>query len=235
MTDIITVQPNSAGELVVDSRLVAEELGVQHKNLLETIKRHQVQLEQALGAVNFKCREFTTQQGNRSVERFALLDEGQAAFILTCSRNTPRVVRAKLFISKEFLKARQLLQASKSIQDFMDAAPGDEGIKSMGGGFVYLIQAKTTNYCKIGVSSKPFQRLTTLQTGSPLELIIVERIFSTEPFKLEAALHRHYSQQWVRGEWYDLPKSEIDLFVVSANRIDSQIEQLALSEAKLAA
>jgi phage regulator Rha-like protein len=36
-----------SGDLVVDSRLIAESLGIEHYNFLETIERHQTLIEQA--------------------------------------------------------------------------------------------------------------------------------------------------------------------------------------------
>ena len=47
MSDFIVSQ-HSDNVLVVDSRLISQELGIEHGNFMETIKKYQKQAEQAL-------------------------------------------------------------------------------------------------------------------------------------------------------------------------------------------
>lgn len=49
----LTVE-NRNGILVVDSRLIAEELGIEHKNLLSTIDGRILEIESEFGAVTFE-------------------------------------------------------------------------------------------------------------------------------------------------------------------------------------
>ena len=107
---------NRDGVLVVDSRLIAEELNIRHKNFLATIEKYLNQIELSFGAVAFETREFKTKQGNHSTERFAWLTEDQATFLMTLSRNTEKVVQCKLELLKAFSKAKQVIKDTLSVQ-----------------------------------------------------------------------------------------------------------------------
>jgi Rha family phage regulatory protein len=108
MSDLTVKEHND--KLVVDSRLIAESLGIKHKNFLATIEKYQTQIESSFGAIAFETREFKTKQGNRSNERYAYLTEEQATFLMTLSRNTEKVVRCKLELVKAFIKAKKLIK-----------------------------------------------------------------------------------------------------------------------------
>jgi hypothetical protein len=92
-------------------------------------------------------------------------------------------------------------------------------------GFVYLVRASKTSFYKIGCSKKPYQRLQSLQTGSPLEIKIIERIFSFDCQGLEKDLHDYYSAYWLRGEWFDFPEEVVREFVSTANDLDKTREE----------
>jgi|GEM_PF-2319242 len=96
-------------QLVVDSRLIAADLQIQHKNFLATIDKNLSEIEEAFGAVAFKTREFKTKQGNTSTERYAFLTEDQAHYVMTLSRNTEKVRRCKRNLVKAFSEAKQAL------------------------------------------------------------------------------------------------------------------------------
>ena len=96
--------------LVVDSRLIADSLSIKHKNLGATIEKYKSKIESSFGAIAFETREFKTKQGNSSSERYALLNEEQATFLMTLSRNTERVVQCKVELVKAFTKAKKLIK-----------------------------------------------------------------------------------------------------------------------------
>jgi hypothetical protein len=52
------------GELVVDSRLIAERLGIEHRSFLETVENYRTQVEQAFGVLRFETAKPTSPQGN---------------------------------------------------------------------------------------------------------------------------------------------------------------------------
>jgi phage regulator Rha-like protein len=94
------------GILVVDSRIIAERLGVQHKNFLDTINTHKESIEAAFGRVAFETRPFETAGGTQQV-KVAFLTEEQATAIMTLSRNTPQVVELKMTLVKAFVEAKK--------------------------------------------------------------------------------------------------------------------------------
>lgn len=95
-------------------------------------------------------------------------------------------------------------------------------------GFIYLVKQDSSSFYKIGKSKKPHKRLESLQIGSPVELIIVERYFSMDCGQLECLLHKYYKHYWVRGEWFDFPGSVVKDFLMIARELDGVVEDLLL-------
>ena len=91
-------------------------------------------------------------------------------------------------------------------------------------GFVYLARNGNTHWYKIGISKQPYRRMTQLQVGTPLEITLVERVFTMDAPKLEKALHEYYQAYWMRGEWFDLPTGEVVIFDKIAGRLNRQLE-----------
>jgi phage regulator Rha-like protein len=104
------------GRLVVDSRLIAKELGIQHKNFLATLDKYIEEIEEDWGTVAFETREFKTSQGNTSAERVAFLTEPQAALLMTYSRNTEIVRRCKRQLVKAFETAKLALSGAVELR-----------------------------------------------------------------------------------------------------------------------
>ncbi|MGD1852693.1 MAG: Rha family transcriptional regulator [Leptolyngbyaceae cyanobacterium] len=75
------------GELVVDSRLIAERLGIEHKNFLENIERYKNDITQAFGLPLLKT-EAVKKKGYRGVKhlKYYLLTENQIKFLISRSR-----------------------------------------------------------------------------------------------------------------------------------------------------
>lgn len=85
----------------LDSRLIAQQLGVEHKNLLANVTRYQSDLER------FGLLAFETRVRDRGIPtRFALLNENQCYFLATLSRNTAQVVAFKVWLVKTFSEYR---------------------------------------------------------------------------------------------------------------------------------
>lgn len=85
---------DDGGDLYVDSRLIAERLGIQHESFLRTIDNYQTRIESAFGGLRFGIGVPDKPTGNPP--RYALLNEDQATFVMTLSRNSPEVVQCKL-------------------------------------------------------------------------------------------------------------------------------------------
>ncbi len=104
------------GQLVVDSRLIAQELGIQHKNFLANLDKYIEEIEEDWGTVAFQTREFKTNQGNTTAERVAFLTEPQATLLMTYSRNTEQVRRCKRQLVRAFEKAKQALSSAVELR-----------------------------------------------------------------------------------------------------------------------
>lgn len=89
----------------VDSRLLAQHMGVKHKNSMELLDKHKVDFIE-LGVVAFQTEKPTGPSGGRP-ERFALLNEDQAYLLLTYSRNTATVRALKVNLVRAFSQARK--------------------------------------------------------------------------------------------------------------------------------
>ncbi|OWY64729.1 hypothetical protein B7486_45695 [cyanobacterium TDX16] len=100
----LVVTTYSDGSLVVDSRLIAQELGITHKALMETIRNYQPLIEQQFGTVRF---ETEGSNGLPGYAVFCYLTEDQASFVGTLSRNTDQVVAFKAHLVKAFSEAKQ--------------------------------------------------------------------------------------------------------------------------------
>ena len=84
-------------DMLVDSRLIAKNIGIQHKHAFEQIKNFKSDFEE-IGILRFKTEEI---EGRGQPEKYALLNEDQAYLLLTFCRNTARVrsMKVKLIIA----------------------------------------------------------------------------------------------------------------------------------------
>lgn len=89
----------------VDSRELAQRLGVKHKNTIELLDKHKADFLE-LGVLPFQTEKPSGPNGGRP-ERFALLNEDQAYLLLTYSRNTAKVRGLKVKLVQAFSAARK--------------------------------------------------------------------------------------------------------------------------------
>lgn len=95
------VHVNTDGALTTTSEIVAAGVGVQHKNVLETIRKNQADFEE-FGRVAFETRTRQTAGGPQKTN-IAVLNREQAMFAMTLFRNTPVVVDFKKNLIKAFV------------------------------------------------------------------------------------------------------------------------------------
>ena len=109
---LLTVSDRGDGVIVVDSRLIAAQLGIQHKNFLGTIEKYNPKMASnpEMGPAAFETRLVKRLQGGTYEERWAWLTELQATFVMTLSRNTEQVVNCKLALAIAFEKAKQIIK-----------------------------------------------------------------------------------------------------------------------------
>jgi len=99
-------------EARVDSRVLAERLQIQHKNLLELVEKYKSKFAE------FGTFAFQTRKSGGMPIRYALLNEDQAYLLLTFSRNTERVVGLKVELVKAFSRFRQHRQTEADYLPF---------------------------------------------------------------------------------------------------------------------
>ena len=95
--------------LVVDSRLIAESLGIEHESFVRTIKKHETKIEERFGVIRFEIGKPPEGSLGGRPEKFAWLTEDQSMFLMTLSRNTDQVIDCKANLVEAFSKARQII------------------------------------------------------------------------------------------------------------------------------
>jgi phage regulator Rha-like protein len=110
VTDLLPVQSINNVD-VVDSRLIATELEIQHKNFISTLKKYKEEIENDFGALAFETEGL---QGTCNYAEFYFLNEDQALYIMTLSKNTEKVRHCKRKLVKSFSFAKQLLVKPKT-------------------------------------------------------------------------------------------------------------------------
>lgn len=107
----LSVFEHDDGFLVVDSRLVADRLGVSHSDWIQNVvRKYQAASEQAFGVIRFENGKPQPGTKGGRPEVFAWLTEEQATFYMTLSRNTPEVVQCKVELVQKFTEAKRLLR-----------------------------------------------------------------------------------------------------------------------------
>lgn len=71
---------------------------------------------------------------------------------------------------------------------------------------IYVIKADGYGY-KIGIATRPKARLGHLRVGLPVEFTLLGHVPVADEYALrvEQALHKRYSANHIKGEWFSLP------------------------------
>jgi hypothetical protein len=86
--------------------------------------------------------------------------------------------------------------------------------------FIYAVGADWTGPVKIGVASDVARRLERLQSGNHVLLSALWTSHGlSDPFAVEAALHREFDKYRIRGEWFSIPG-------LSAAMLEEAVERL---------
>lgn len=97
----------------VDTRLLARQLGNRHKAVMTLIERYADRFK-AHGQLTFKKTVGKRKQGGGNAERYALVNEDQAYFLLSLSRNNDTVVALKSKLVTAFGNARRAADLRKT-------------------------------------------------------------------------------------------------------------------------
>lgn len=103
MNELTIIEIN--GEDRFDSRLLASGLGIQHKNLVETLNKYSAEI-QMFGKVPFQTEALPSGQSTQ----YYLLNRNQCDFVGSLSKNTPKVVAFKAMLVASFANAREAHQ-----------------------------------------------------------------------------------------------------------------------------
>ena len=121
----VTVEPQEVSETtglpltlrngvsLVDSRVIAEALGIEHRALIQTIKNHQAAIESRFGAITFEMLSRNDGNLGGKQPKHALLTEDQAYFVGTLSKNNKRVLDFKGDLIIAFSNARKGLSGTE--------------------------------------------------------------------------------------------------------------------------
>lgn len=108
MNELVLLHHN---EPMTTSLAIAEGTGVQHKNVLELVRKFAAELLE-FGGVAFETRPFDT-DGGVQYREVCFLSEPQATLLLTFMRNSEVVVRFKVELVKAFFALRDELRAQQ--------------------------------------------------------------------------------------------------------------------------
>lgn len=97
---------------------LAGHLHNKHRGVMALVNRYREQFAR-FGQLTFKKAVGDRQQGGGNPERFALLNENQALFLLSLSRNSERVVELKACLIEAFARARRAAEMHQS--DYLPA------------------------------------------------------------------------------------------------------------------
>ncbi len=79
--------------------------------------------------------------------------------------------------------------------------------------YVYLMVDTTNNFHKIGISNNPRYREHTLQSDKPTIELLCAKKYPTRAIAeaIESALHNVYANKRIRGEWFNLDASDVEI------------------------
>ena len=98
--DLVVLEKNKP---VTTSLIIAEGVETEHHSVITLIRRHTKSLQE-FGTLEFQIRK----SGGRPLE-FAILNEEQTTFLITCMRNTEIVVGFKINLVKAFYKMKNAI------------------------------------------------------------------------------------------------------------------------------
>lgn len=111
MSDLVTLHHN---EPMTTSLAIAEGVELQHKNVIELIRKYAEDLSE-FGGVAFETRPFDT-DGGMQWRDVSFLNEQQSTLLITFMRNSPVVIKFKKELVRAFFEMRDHLRAEPARQ-----------------------------------------------------------------------------------------------------------------------
>lgn len=116
MGELVIVKKIKKEEVVVTtSKIIAESVNIQHKNIIELIYKHKERLERKSG-VTFKTETQFTGRGGSQQVKYCILTERQATLLVTFMKNTDEVADFKEKLVDEFLMMREFIREKQTCE-----------------------------------------------------------------------------------------------------------------------
>jgi anti-repressor protein len=121
VNDLIKIE-DIKGEMRVDSRLISNELGVENRATIQTINKYKERLED-YGEVTFQMLPSINSASNQK-ETVCFLNEMQATFLVTLSKNSEKAVslKQKLVESYHYYKSKNQPVLPKTFSEALQLA-----------------------------------------------------------------------------------------------------------------
>jgi predicted GIY-YIG superfamily endonuclease len=103
------------------------------------------------------------------------------------------------------------------------------------GGYVYFLVCTSSNKIKIGCTTSLPRRFKQFKTGNPhIQFYKALKVKLGTQTQLEARAHAHFKEQFFKGEWFNITKHDVDLFIDTSDEpfdvIDIQKQRPPLQE-----
>lgn len=91
---------------------------------------------------------------------------------------------------------------------------------------VYVLITKDFEYIKIGTALDIKKRMSNIQSGCPFDLTLWIAIATPLARGIESGLHDVFCDYQLRGEWFHLPKDQLDLLMVFFNAANKRVREV---------
>ncbi|WP_368641765.1 Rha family transcriptional regulator [Castellaniella ginsengisoli] len=114
------------GEPLASSLVIARGMKARHKSVIQLIRQHAAILQE-FGPLAFEMRVVKRPQGGGAPTEYAMLNEQQAALLISMMRNTDEVVAFKVRLIREFYRMRDALsQRTQNLYQQLQALVAEE-------------------------------------------------------------------------------------------------------------
>ena len=96
------------GEARASSLVIADGLGQSHHAVMQLIRKYANEFNE-FNHLHFKCEMVARKQGGGRKIEYAMLNEHQASLLIAFMRNTPKVIKFKVALIREFFRMRDEL------------------------------------------------------------------------------------------------------------------------------
>lgn len=114
------------GEPLASSLVIARGMKARHKSVIQLIRQHAGVLQE-FGPLAFEMRVVKRPQGGGAPTEYAMLNEQQAALLISLMRNSEEVVAFKVHLIREFYRMRDALsQRTQNLYQQLQALVAEE-------------------------------------------------------------------------------------------------------------